>query len=155
MARRIKARLLIVSVVLSVESNALKKHICSSLRRLSLIHICTYITQTAIIETLAKEGPCIIVGRCGDYILRDDPDLIDVFLGASREDRISRIMDRYQIPRKEAASAVRHTDSQRRKYYENYTKQEWGSIESHQMLFNLSKLGVEKVVGVIAGIYKE
>ena len=80
--------------------------------------------------------------------------LIDGSLCASMEDRISRIMDRYQIPRKEAASAVRHTDSQRRKYYENYTKQEWGSIESHQMLFNLSKLGVEKVVGVIAGIYK-
>lgn len=113
----------------------------------------TYLTQTAIIETLAKEDPCIIVGRCGDYILRNYPDLIDVFLCASMEDRISRIMDRYQIPRKEAASAVRHTDSQRRKYYENYTKQEWGSIESHQMLFNLSKLGVEKVVGVIAGIY--
>ncbi len=114
----------------------------------------TYLTQTAIIETLVKEGPCIIVGRCGDYILRDYPGLIDIFLCASMEDRINRIMERYQIPRKEAASAIRHTDSQRRRYYENYTKQEWGSIESHQMLLNVSKLGLERVVEIIDQLYR-
>ena len=112
-----------------------------------------FIVQSAIIKSLVKDRPCVIVGRCADYVLRGHPACLNIFICASMEDRISRIMDRYQIPRKEAASAVRHTDSQRRKYYENYTKQEWGSIESHQMLFNLSKLGVEKVVGVIAGIY--
>lgn len=114
----------------------------------------TYLTQTAIIETLVKEGPCIIVGRCGDYILRDYPGLIDIFLCASMEDRINRIMERYQIPRKEAASAIRHTDSQRRRYYEDYTKQEWGSIESHQMLLNVSKLGLERVVEIIDQLYR-
>lgn len=113
----------------------------------------TYLTQTAIIEALAREGPCIIVGRCGDYILRNHPGLIDVFLCASTEDRTNRIMERYQIPRKEAASAVRHTDNRRRNYYENYTKQDWGSTESHQMVFNVSRLGMERVVEVIAGIY--
>ena len=81
----------------------------------------TYLTQTAIIEALAKEGPCIIVGRCADYILRDHPGLIDIFLCADMEDRIARIMEHYSLPRKDAASAVRHTDSRRRNYYENYT----------------------------------
>lgn len=114
----------------------------------------TYLTQTAIIEALAKEGPCIIVGRCADYILRDHPGLIDIFLCADMEDRIARIMERYSLPRKDAASAVRHTDSRRRNYYENYTKQAWGSSESHQMLFNVSRLGIPRVVDILEEIYR-
>lgn len=114
----------------------------------------TYLTQTAIIEALAKEGPCIIIGRCGDYILRNHPGLIDLFLCADMEDRITRIMERYELPRKDAASAIRHTDSRRRNYYENYTKQVWGSSESHQMLFNVSRLGLERVVDIVEGIYR-
>ena len=114
----------------------------------------TYLTQTAIIEALAKEGPCIIIGRCGDYILRNHPGLIDIFLCADMEDRITRIMERYELPRKDAASAIRHTDSRRRNYYENYTKQVWGSSESHQMLFNVSRLGLERVVDIVEGIYR-
>ncbi len=113
----------------------------------------TYLTQTALIQALAKEGPCIIVGRCADYILREQPGLIDVFLCADTEDRIARIMKRYKVSRKDAASAVRHTDSRRRNYYENYTKQTWGSIESHQMLLNVSKLGMERTVELICGMY--
>lgn len=113
----------------------------------------TYLTQTALIQALAKEGPCIIVGRCADYILREEPGLIDVFLCADTEDRIARIMKRYKVSRKDAASAVRHTDSRRRNYYENYTKQTWGSIESHQMLLNVSKLGMERTVELICGMY--
>ena len=114
----------------------------------------TYLTQTALIQALAKEGPCIIVGRCADYILRDHSALIDVFLCADTEDRIARIMKRYKVPRKDAASAVRHTDSRRRNYYENYTKQTWGNIESHQILLNVSKLGIERTVNLICGLYE-
>lgn len=113
----------------------------------------TYLTQTALIQALAKKGPCIIVGRCANYILRDHPALIDVFLCADAEDRTARIMKRYDLPRKAAASAVRHTDSRRRNYYENYTKQSWGSIESHQLLLNVSKLGMERTVELICGLY--
>lgn len=114
----------------------------------------TYLTQTALIQALAKKGPCIIVGRCADYILRDHPALIDVFLCADAEDRIARIMKRYKVPRKDASSAVRHTDSRRRNYYEKYTKQTWGSIESHQILLNVSKLGMERTVNLILGLYE-
>lgn len=60
----------------------------------------TYVTQTIIIEALVKKGPCIIVGRCGDYVLRNYPDLIDVFICASMEDRVRRIMERYNSPKR-------------------------------------------------------
>lgn len=59
----------------------------------------TYVTQTIIIEALAQKGPCVIVGRCGDYVLRSHPDLIDVFICADMEDRVRRIMDRYSFQR--------------------------------------------------------
>ena len=115
----------------------------------------TYLVQTALIKKLAAQGPCIIIGRCGSFILRDDPGLIDVFLCASRKERIARIMERYGIPERDAASAVRQTDNRRRQYYETYTKEEWGSIESHQMLMNVSMLGMEKVVEIIEGMYNQ
>ena len=114
----------------------------------------TYLVQTALIKKLASQGPCIIVGRCGNHILRDHPGLIDVFLCASKKDRIARIMKRYEIPEKDAASAVRSTDQRRRQYYETYSKGEWGSIEEHQLLMNVSILGMEKVVDILAGMYE-
>ena len=112
----------------------------------------TYLVQTALIKKLAAQGPCIIVGRCGNHILRDHPGLIDVFLCASKKDRIARIMKRYEIPEKDAASAVRSTDQRGRQYYETYAKGEWGSSEEHKVLMNVGVLGMEKVVEIIAGM---
>ena len=115
----------------------------------------TYLVQTALIKRLAAQGPCIIVGRCGGFILRGDEGLIDIFLCASRKDRIARIMERYKITERDAASAVRSTDNRRKQYYETYTREEWGSIESHQMMMNVSMMGMDRVVDVIAGIYEK
>ena len=114
----------------------------------------TYVTQTIIIEALAQKGPCVIVGRCGDYVLRSHPDLIDVFICADMEDRVRRIMDRYSFSERDAVNAIKSTDRRRKNYYENYTKRKWGSIESHQMLLNISKLGMDKTVRIIKGIYE-
>ena len=114
----------------------------------------TYVTQTIIIETLARKGPCVIVGRCGDYVLRSYPNLIDVFLCASIEDRTRRIMERYSFSKKDAINAIKSTDRRRKTYYENYTHRKWGSIDSHQMLFNLSRLGMDKTVDIIKRMYE-
>lgn len=114
----------------------------------------TYVTQTIIIEALAKKGPCIIVGRCGDYVLRNYPDLVDVFLCASMEDRVRRIMERYNFSERDALSAIKSTDRRRKTYYENYTRRKWGTIDSHQMLFNLSRLGMDRTIEIIKGIYE-
>ena len=113
----------------------------------------TYLTQTAIIETLAKEGPCIIVGRCGDYILRNYPDLIDVFLCASMEDRVKRIMERYELGERSAKEAIREMDKSRRQYYEKYTDRKWGDRSAHQVIFNVSLLGMENTVNAIRAMY--
>ena len=114
----------------------------------------TYVTQTIIIEALAQKGPCIIVGRCGNYVLRSYPDLIDVFICASMEDRVRRIMERYNFSEKDAVNAIKSTGRRRKNYYENYTKEKWGSIDSHQMLLNVSKLGIEHTIETIRRIYE-
>ena len=114
----------------------------------------TYVTQTIIIEALAAKGPCIIVGRCGNYALRSYPHLIDVFLCASMEDRIRRIMERYQFSEKDGPAAIKATDRRRKTYYEKYTQRRWGSIDSHQMLLNVSRLGMDRAAEIIEKLYR-
>lgn len=113
----------------------------------------TYVTQTIIIETLARKGPCVIVGRCGNYALRSRNDVIDLFICANMEDRIHRIMERYHFSEKDAINAIHSTDKRRKHYYENYTHQKWGSIDSHQMLLNVSRLGMDRTVEIIKQLY--
>lgn len=113
----------------------------------------TYVTQTLIIETLARKGPCVIVGRCGNYALRSRNDVIDLFICASMKDRVHRIMERYHFSEKDAVNAIRSTDKRRKNYYETYTRQKWGSIDSHQMLINVSLLGMEQTIEIIKQLY--
>ena len=110
--------------------------------------------QSSVIRRLAASETCIIVGRCGDYVLRSYPDLIDVFICADMDDRVRRIMERYSFSERDAVNAIKSTDRRRKNYYENYTKRKWGSIESHQMLLNISKLGMDKTVRIIKGFYE-
>ncbi len=113
----------------------------------------TYLVQKSLIEKLAAQGPCIIVGRCGNFILKDWPGLIDVFLCAEHSDRLKRIVERYGISERDAASALRRTDGRRKQYYETYAGKSWGNIESHQMMMNVSLLGIDRVVDVLEGVY--
>ena len=71
-----------------------------------------------------------------------------------REDRVQRIVERYRFSEKDAAAAIKATDRRRKTYYEKYTQGRWGSIESHQMLLNVSRLGMERTVEIIRGIYE-
>ena len=113
-----------------------------------------YQKQTEIILTLAGEGPCVIVGRCADYILRDKVDCINVFICAEKGDRIRRIAERYGLTEKKAADRIRKTDRERKFYYETYTGLEWGSIYSHQALLNASLLGIDKIVDLLELVYR-
>ena len=112
----------------------------------------TYLAQSTIIESLAKRGPCIIIGRCGDFVLRQNPDCLNLFICASMEDRIKRIAQRYDLSERKAADKIKRIDRERKSYYEFHTGSDWGSIEAHQMLLNVSKLGVEGTVDVLEAI---
>lgn len=113
-----------------------------------------FLAQSAVIKSLAEAGPCIIIGRGADFILKDYPGLINVFICASKEDRIKRLMEVRNYSKKEAESKMKKNDKSRRTYYETYTGQEWGSINSHQMLLNVSLLGADRIVEILKSIYE-
>lgn len=113
-----------------------------------------YRKETEIIRKLAEKGPCVIVGRCADYILKDQADCINVFICADKEDRKKRIAELYDLSEKKAAERMRRTDKARRYYYEMHTGQDWGSISSHQMLFNVSMLGIDRIVDLLELMYR-
>lgn len=113
-----------------------------------------YLTQCDIISQLARKSSCVFIGRCADVVLKDKFPCVNVFICANKKDRIRRIAERYEITEREASEAVRRVDKKRRFYYETYTEQEWGKIESHQAIFNVSVLGPEKTAAAIAGMYR-
>ena len=114
-----------------------------------------YAVQSAIIKKLAQKGSCGIVGRCADYVLKDYPGGINVFICASKEDRKNRVMDKYHLSERKATEKMKKIDRERKYYYETYSGKEWGSIQSHQILMNSSLLGKEKIVEYLAALYKE
>lgn len=113
-----------------------------------------FLAQSAVIKSLAANGPCIIIGRCADFVLKGYPGLINVFICASNEDRIKRLMDVRGYSKKDAESKMKKNDRSRKTYYETYTGQEWGSIHSHQMLLNVSLLGADNIVEIIKNMYE-
>ena len=111
-----------------------------------------YELQCDIIRKLAERGPCIIVGRCADFVLRDHKNCINVFICADWEDRVERIANKYDISQRKAADKIKKMDRERRNYYESHTGQEWGSIDSHHMLLNVSRLGMDRTVDILERI---
>ena len=124
-----------------------------------------YELQCDIIRKLAERGPCIIVGRCADFVLRDHKNcinvficadwedrVINVFICADWEDRVERIAAKYDISQRKAADKIKKMDRERRNYYESHTGQEWGSIDSHHMLLNVSRLGMDRTVEILERI---
>lgn len=105
--------------------------------------------QSETIAQIAQEGPAIFLGRCADYVLRDRPDTITIFLTASLEDRIKRLEQTLGVNEKEAREMIEKGDRKRAAYYNFYTFKKWGAAASYDFCFNTSLLGVEKTVDLI------
>lgn len=99
--------------------------------------------QSDVIRKVAAEKSCILVGRCADYILRDHPDCISIFISASMEDRIRRVMEYNQLTEKEAEEYIHKVDKSRASYYNYYTDKEWGSAASYDLCMNSSVFGIQ------------
>lgn len=109
-----------------------------------------YILQNKIISDIAeKEGSCVIVGRCADYILRNNPNCVSVFVYAPLEQRIERIKKKDGITADAAESKIVKTDKRRANYYNFYTNQEWGDISSYELAISSYPLGSEKTAEMI------
>lgn len=105
--------------------------------------------QSDVIRKVAAKGSCILVGRCADYILRDDPACINVFISASTEDRIRRAMEYNHVEEKEAEEYIQKADKSRASYYNYYTDKIWGAAESYDLCINSSVYGIDRTVEFI------
>lgn len=114
-----------------------------------------YQAQMDAMKRLVEEGPCIFVGRCADQILKDECDLLRVFIYASSmEDRVSRIMKVDRISQREAPARISQRDRERKDYYYFHTGQEWGKKENYDLCLNTSTLGYEGCVDIIYQMIK-
>ena len=89
------------------------------------------------------------MGRCADYILRDYPNSYHIFVTASLEDRIRRIMEYLNVSAKEAEEALKKADKARASYYNFYTEKVWGAAESYDLCINSSIHGIDKTIELI------
>lgn len=109
--------------------------------------------QFEIIRELAEEGPCLIVGRCANYILKDRGDVLDVFIRAGRNFRVQQAMKTFGLPEKKAAKVLKRTDKARQRYYKHYTGQDWHDPDSYHLSLNSDRLGVDACVELILKAY--
>lgn len=92
--------------------------------------------ESEVIQKLAEQGSCIIIGRCADYVLKENPNVIKLFFSAPLNSRIQRVMKRLNISSKEAEHKIRHEEKLRSDNYHYYTHQIWGNAQNFDLTIN-------------------
>lgn len=110
--------------------------------------------QRKIILTLADKEPCVIVGRCADYILRDREDCLNVFIYGNEKEKCERIQKLYDKNPEDAIKFMEETDKKRSLNYNYYTSRTWGNVKNYALALNSSQIGYEKCIEIIAGLAK-
>ena len=108
-----------------------------------------FLVQSQVIKEVAAEGPCVIVGRSANYVLQDNPNVINVFLQADLPDRVERAINTYNQDPNGAEAMVIKTDKRRANYYNYFTGGKWGKAENYDLILNTSRMDLDKIVEVI------
>jgi len=108
-----------------------------------------FVLQSGIIEELAKANSCVFIGRCADFVLRDYPNVIRVFIYADPDKRAEVISKRNNISLNEAKNLVVKLDKKRSNYYGYYTSKKWGRSENYDIMIDTTKIGITGAVRLI------
>ena len=106
--------------------------------------------QYDVIRELASKGPCVIVGRCADYILHDFENILKVFIHADDEKRVARIVEEYGETEIDSHTRLKEKDKKRKAYYEYITGEEWGKAKNFDISLDSGTLGIDTCVEIIA-----
>ncbi len=109
-----------------------------------------YIAQSEIIKKCASEGPCVIVGRCSDYVLKEFPNVINFFIHSDENSKVERAVKYYGIESDKALSELKKKDKKRANYYNYYTSQAWGAYENYHLSINSDAVGIDAAVDILA-----
>lgn len=114
-----------------------------------------WVVQRDLILELAAKGPCVIVGRCADYILREEEnvDCLNVFIHADMASRAKRIVELYGERSDSPEKRLRDKDKRRRAYVQFYTDMRWGEAENYHIALDSGALGIDKCVDIITSLY--
>ena len=109
--------------------------------------------QYKVITELAQKGPCVIVGRCADYILQDKADCLKVFIHADMDFRALRIVEVYGEREQSPEERLRDKDKRRAAYHRFYTDMKWGYAQNYHLTLNSGVLGIDQCVNIITSLY--
>lgn len=113
-----------------------------------------FFAQAEVIRELADQGPCVIVGRCSDYVLDDRPECVKVFIHADMNARIERSVHEYGVPEDNAAAYIHQMDRGRSNYYNYYTGHNWGDMRLYDLTINSTSTGIDGAVDLIVAMLR-
>ena len=105
--------------------------------------------QAKVIKELAEQESCVIIGRCADYVLRDDPDVIKLYFCAPKRDCVARVMNQNGLSEKEAEKRIEKIDKYRAEYYRYYTGRDWNDARNYNFCLDTTSMSYEKLVEVV------
>ena len=105
--------------------------------------------QSEAMINLVKQESCVIVGRCADFVLRDNPRCINIFIHSPMQNRIRQVMEREKCSKQEAIEKIQKIDKKRTSYYNYYTRKEWGKSSSYHFSIDSSLFGLSNTADLI------
>lgn len=109
-----------------------------------------FIAESKAIKEIAEKGGCVIVGRCSNYILKDNPNVINIFLYSDDENKVKRAVKYYGLKEEKALKEINRINKNREKHYNYYTHEKWRKIDNYDLSINVDRLGVENTADYIA-----
>ena len=114
------------------------------------VNLEVYESAASLIRSIARRESAVIVGRCADYVLKDEKNVLSLFLYAEKQDRIRRGIELYHIDAKHAQETMERFDRKRARFYEYYTDRKWGALSNYDMMINTSRMGIDQCVRFLA-----
>ncbi|MBR5468601.1 MAG: cytidylate kinase-like family protein [Firmicutes bacterium] len=108
-----------------------------------------FLAQFETIKKVAKQGPCVILGRCADYALEEMPNVVNVFIHADIKERAKRAVEEYGEDPKTVESIINKTDKKRASYYNYYSDKKWGAMDTYNLSIDSGKIGIDNAVKLI------
>lgn len=105
--------------------------------------------QAKVIRELAEQESCIIIGRCADYVLKDNPDVLRLYFYAPLQDCVTRVMNQNGLSEKEAVKKIEKIDKFRADYYRYYTGRDWNDARNYDFCLDTTSMSYEKLIEVV------
>lgn len=113
-----------------------------------------FVAESRIVQELAAQEPCIIVGRCADFILKDHPKAVKVFCYSDLKSAVNRCVNDYGIPQEQAEAEIRRINRNRIHHYEYYTGQKWGEPHHYHLMLNTGNISLETACKLVKEVYQ-